>query len=25
MKLVCDTVGESRSIGDIDFLRFTRE
>jgi hypothetical protein len=22
MKLVCDTVGESRSIGDIDFLQF---
>ena len=24
MKLVCDAVGESRSIGDIDFLRFDR-
>ena len=24
MKLVCDTVGESRSIGDIDLLRFVR-
>ena len=23
MKLVCDQAGESRSIGDIDFLRFT--